>query len=130
MMLRASGVGHALGWTDDMPALMRACDVILHSGAGVSTVEALATGRPVLTYRPLPGHGRDIAGALQRARLAPWITTPQRLGPGLAAALRRGPATWPLGADPARVIADLATGAAPNPVPAVPRQREAAAVAS
>jgi UDP-N-acetylglucosamine:LPS N-acetylglucosamine transferase len=108
LALRASGHGVALGWTDDMPTLMRACDVILHSAAGVSTQEALACGRPVLTYRPLPGHGRDIAAALQRARLARWVTSPDRLGAGLTDALRRGPATWPGGADAARVIADLA----------------------
>jgi UDP-N-acetylglucosamine:LPS N-acetylglucosamine transferase len=126
LMLQASGVGHALGWTDDMPSLMRACDVVLHSGAGVSTQEALACGRPVLTYRPLPGHGRDIAAALQRARLAPWITTPERLGPALTAALRRGPATWPEGPDAAQVIADLA---APSAQPAsldVPAPRDVA----
>jgi hypothetical protein len=64
----------------------------------------------VLTYRPLPGHGRDIAAALQRARLAPWITTPDRLASGLTAALRRGPATWPDGADAASVVASLSLG--------------------
>jgi len=119
LALQMSGTGHALGWTDDMPALMRACDVVLHSGAGISTVEALASGRPVLTYRPLPGHGADIAAALQRARLAPWITTPDRLASGLTAALRRGPAVWPDGADAATVVAELSVrpGAAEVPAP-------------
>ena len=117
LALRMSGTEHALGWTDDMPALMRACDVVLHSGAGVSTVEALASGRPVLTYRPLPGHGRDIAAALQRARLAPWITSPDRLASGLTTALRRGPAIWPDGADAAGVIAELSLRPAPAVAP-------------
>ena len=117
LLLQASGIGHAVGWTDDMPALMHACDVVLHSGAGVSTVEALAAGRPVLTYRPLPGHGRDIAAALQRARLAPWITSPDRLAAGLLGALRRGPTTWPAGADPVDVIAGLVRSATRVPPP-------------
>jgi UDP-N-acetylglucosamine:LPS N-acetylglucosamine transferase len=107
MALHASGHGIGLGWTDDMPTLMRACDVVLHSAAGVSTQEALACGRPVITYRPLPGHGRDIAIALQRARLAKWVTSPDRLAAGLNDALRRGPVRWPGGADAAQVIAEL-----------------------
>jgi UDP-N-acetylglucosamine:LPS N-acetylglucosamine transferase len=119
LALRASGHGIGLGWTDDMPTLMRACDVVLHSAAGVSTQEALACGRPVITYRPLPGHGRDIAAALQRARLARWVTSPDRLGAGLTDALHRKPATWPGGADAAKVIADLAAAPVLNVAPAL-----------
>jgi UDP-N-acetylglucosamine:LPS N-acetylglucosamine transferase len=118
LALRAAGVGTGVGWTDDMPTLMRACDVILHSGAGVSTQEALASGRPVLTYRPLPGHGRDIAAALQRARLARWVHAPDQLGAALTAALNRGPVSWPDGADAAEVVADLSVTPAWSPAPA------------
>lgn len=66
--LSAMGTGVvALGWRDDMPRLMRASDVLVENAAGQTAMEALAAGLPVLSYRPLPGHGR--AGVLRMARL-------------------------------------------------------------
>lgn len=65
-----SGLGQgvvALGWRDDVPRLMRACDVLVENAAGQTAMEALAVGLPVVSYRPLPGHGR--AGVLRMADL-------------------------------------------------------------
>ena len=57
----------ALDWRDDVAEVMRACDVLVENAAGQTAMEALAVGLPVLTYRPLPGHGR--AGARRMSEL-------------------------------------------------------------
>ncbi|MCX4472148.1 Processive diacylglycerol beta-glucosyltransferase [Micromonospora sp. MW-13] len=65
---------HALGWVDDMPTLMRAVDVVVENAGGLTCQEALSCGLPVVTYRPIPGHGRANAAILAEVgltRLAP-----------------------------------------------------------
>ena len=56
----------ALGWRDDVPDLMAAADVLVHNAGGLSCTEALVAGLPVVTYRPIPGHGRANAAVLAR----------------------------------------------------------------
>lgn len=51
----------ALGWVDDMAGILAAADVVVDNAAGSTAKEALSLGRPVVTYRPLPGHGRHDA---------------------------------------------------------------------
>jgi UDP-N-acetylglucosamine:LPS N-acetylglucosamine transferase len=63
----------ALGWIDDMAALMRSCHVVVQNAGGLSSIEALAAGVPVLTYRCLPGHGATNAEGLELAGWAPWV---------------------------------------------------------
>lgn len=53
----ARGQLAVLGWTDEMPTLMRAADVVLTNAGGATALEALATGRPVLMCRPIAAHG-------------------------------------------------------------------------
>jgi processive 1,2-diacylglycerol beta-glucosyltransferase len=55
------GVGTILGWTDQMAELMTACDVVVENAGGLTCMEAVASGLPVITYQPIPGHGRDNA---------------------------------------------------------------------
>jgi UDP-N-acetylglucosamine:LPS N-acetylglucosamine transferase len=62
----------ALGWVDEMPTLIRACDVVVQNAGGLTSLEALASGVPVVTYRCLPGHGRTNAAALEQAGWARW----------------------------------------------------------
>ncbi|MGC9667208.1 MGDG synthase family glycosyltransferase [Planosporangium sp. 12N6] len=105
--LAAHGV-IALGWTDDMPTLLAACDVVVQNAGGLTSLEALATGVPVLTYRSLDGHGRTNAAALEAAGWIPWVRHRDELGPLLRWALARPAASAPfLGDDPAAVIAEL-----------------------
>ena len=85
--LAENGVEHALGWVDDMPELMRACDLVVQNAGGLSSLEAMASGLPVITYRCLPGHGRTNARALHRAGLAPWVRRRSRLAAALTRAL-------------------------------------------
>jgi UDP-N-acetylglucosamine:LPS N-acetylglucosamine transferase len=56
-----AGEVRALGWRDDLPDVMRASDVLVENAGGQTAMEALAIGLPVLTFRPLPGHGQDDA---------------------------------------------------------------------
>ncbi|MFC0549237.1 MGDG synthase family glycosyltransferase [Kutzneria chonburiensis] len=77
--------GIALGWIDDMPTLMRACDIVVQNAGGLSSLEALATGLPVITYRCLAGHGRTNAAALDEAGLVPWIRDERDLAEALTA---------------------------------------------
>ncbi len=55
------GVGVVLGWTSEMPALMAACDAVVENAGGLTCMESFAAGLPVVTYHPIPGHGRENA---------------------------------------------------------------------
>lgn len=71
--LRSDGIEHVHGWTQDMPGLMHACDVLVQNAGGLTSLEALASGLPVASYRCIPGHGQTNAAALDEAGLAVWI---------------------------------------------------------
>jgi UDP-N-acetylglucosamine:LPS N-acetylglucosamine transferase len=81
------------GWVDDMASLMTACDVVVTNAGGVTSLEALACGLPVLIYRPIAGHGKANAGLMAEAGLAEVCPHDG----DLAAAVRR------LCAEPARL---------------------------
>jgi UDP-N-acetylglucosamine:LPS N-acetylglucosamine transferase len=85
--LAARGLGRALGWVDDMPALVRASDVVVQNAGGLTSLEAMACGVPVVSYRCLPGHGTANAAALAQAGLAPWPRDPQELAHALKVAI-------------------------------------------
>ena len=109
LRLAATKTGIPLGWVDDMPRLLRAADVVIQSGGGLTAQEAVVSGVPVLTYRPLPGHGYANAAALQAAGWAPWIHTRRLLASAVASALTERPAPTSHG-DPAALIASIASG--------------------
>jgi UDP-N-acetylglucosamine:LPS N-acetylglucosamine transferase len=69
----------AVGWVDDMPALMAAADVLVDNNCGMAAKEALGVGLPVVTFRPLAGHGRDDVAALARLGLTDVVHRPQEL---------------------------------------------------
>jgi UDP-N-acetylglucosamine:LPS N-acetylglucosamine transferase len=105
----------ALGWVDDMASLMAAADVVLDNAAGSTAKEALAVGCPVVTFRPLPGHGRHDAMMMAKAGLTSVTDDPAELAHLLqdvtsagqrAAQVARGRALF--GADPAGLIGAFA----------------------
>ncbi len=49
---------HVLGFTDRMPELLAAADVLVHSTGGVTCLEAMAAGTPVVSYGLPVGHAR------------------------------------------------------------------------
>jgi UDP-N-acetylglucosamine:LPS N-acetylglucosamine transferase len=76
-----------LGWVYDMPTLMRAGDLVVQNAGGLTSLEALASGLPVISYECLPGHGRTNAAALEAAGCAPWVRQRGDLDAALARAL-------------------------------------------
>jgi UDP-N-acetylglucosamine:LPS N-acetylglucosamine transferase len=75
----------ALGWVADMAGLMAAADVLVENAGGLTSKEALQVGLPVVTFRPIAGHGRHDAGALAALGLTDLVDDE----PSLRAALTR-----------------------------------------
>ena len=102
------------GWVDDLPGLMSRCDLLVNNAGGATTVEALRSGLPIVFYRPLAGHGRENAAALEKEGLALWprdaVELPACLEQALAGAMSSKP-DW--GSRPAAVAGlSRAAGAA------------------
>ena len=55
-----------LGFTDSMPQLMQAADVVVTKAGGISLAEGLACGANLLIYRPLPGQEQGNTAFLQK----------------------------------------------------------------
>ena len=83
--LEARGLDIVLGWTDRMPVLIAAADAVVENAGGLTSLEAFASGVPTVTYRPIPGHGRDNV----RGMLAAGVTTSPADDDGLLLALDR-----------------------------------------
>ena len=113
--LRRAGVPRVFGWVEDMATLLRACDVLVQNAGGLSTLEGLAAGLPVITYRCLPGHGRANAQVLDEIGLVRAVTGIDALADALSSAR---PAGLPAGAEPAGLLAGLAGGVLAEEVPA------------
>lgn len=107
----------ALGWRDDLTALVAAAGCVVQNAGGMTSLESLAAGTPTLTYRPIPGHGATNAQALDRAGLVPWVADVQ----GLAVALTRilvSPEAWglPTGAPTVLEVLDRRLVPVPDPL--------------
>ncbi len=46
---------HPFGWSDNVPELMAAADLLITKPGGVTTAEALAAGLPMVLTHPIPG---------------------------------------------------------------------------
>ncbi|GAA2760386.1 wax ester/triacylglycerol synthase domain-containing protein [Actinopolymorpha rutila] len=46
-----------LGWTDQMPTLMRAADLLVTNAGGATALEGMASALPVVTTTPIAAHG-------------------------------------------------------------------------
>jgi processive 1,2-diacylglycerol beta-glucosyltransferase len=107
--LSAEGI-LALGWRDDVPQLMRAADVLIHNGGGMSYTESTVVGLPTITLMPIAGHGRLNAAVLESAGDAPWARTAEDLRRLLANLPPRRPASNPDSESAAQFIACLVSG--------------------
>ncbi len=47
-----------VGWTDRMPTYLMAADCLIQNAGGMTCLEAIEIGLPLILYRPFPGHGR------------------------------------------------------------------------
>ncbi|MBV8994588.1 MAG: hypothetical protein JO287_13025, partial [Pseudonocardiales bacterium] len=68
-----------LGWTDQMPALTAAADVVVTNAGGATALEAVACGRAVLMFEPIAGHGKANAALMAAAGLATLCAGPAEL---------------------------------------------------
>ena len=59
--------GRTLGWTDQMPALMGAVDALVENAGGLTAMEALSVGLPIISFRPIAGHGKQNTAEMQAA---------------------------------------------------------------
>ncbi|MFD0489174.1 wax ester/triacylglycerol synthase domain-containing protein [Saccharopolyspora spinosporotrichia] len=83
-----------LGWTDDMPALIAAADVVVSNAGGATALEALACGRTLVMFEPIAGHGRANAELMAEAGLAELCPRSSDLT-GLLRTLTTDPAELP-----------------------------------
>lgn len=72
-----------LGWTDEMPALMAACDALVENAGGLTSLEAMRAGLPVVSFHPIAGHGKENAAGMAAAGVSRFAPD----APGLAEAL-------------------------------------------
>ncbi|HEX3611907.1 MAG TPA: hypothetical protein VHU88_09500 [Sporichthyaceae bacterium] len=78
---------YVYGWTDQMPTLIAACDVVVENAGGQMCMESFAVGRPVVTYRPIPGHGKHNATMMSEVGVTQLAQTPEELAVALDRAL-------------------------------------------
>jgi hypothetical protein len=89
--LDGHGYGTVIGWTDEMPALMSAADALVENAGGLTCMEAFAVGLPVITFRPIAGHGKDNAEMMARAGVNCYARDGHELHEMLRAVTRPGP---------------------------------------
>ena len=63
----APGNSVVIGWTDQMPALMAACDALVENAGGLTSLEAMRAGLPVVSFQPIAGHGRENTARMAEA---------------------------------------------------------------
>lgn len=104
-------------FTDQMPALLAAADVLVDATVGVTCLEALAAGCRVVVFGAPPGHSRDNAQEMAALGLAEAPKTNAELSELLAAiAAERGRAGRCLPAGGSVADAIIAVGARVQPV--------------
>ena len=81
-----------LGFTDTMPQLMQAADVVITKAGGVSLAECLACGANILIYHPLPGQEQGNTAFLQKEYGAAAVTDIRQLDDFLEQEMRILPA--------------------------------------
>src|SRR5919199_6765357 len=64
-----------MGWRDDVPALMASADCLIQNAGGMTCLEAIEMGLPILIFDPILGHGEFNAQVMERAGAAHWVHT-------------------------------------------------------
>ena len=106
-----------LGFTKQMPELLAAADALVDASVGLTCLEALTSGCPIVVFGMPPGHSRVSAKAIARLDLAQLALSPAEL----TEALRRAVDASAPALSAAPSAASLIAGAQPRA-----RQRAAA----
>lgn len=112
-----------LGWTDQMPALMVACDALVENAGGLTSLEAMRCGLPVVSFDPIAGHGVENTAAMHASGVARLAADGSELAQALDLLTRPTPARHVQIAKaagmfrlaPAGVVLDAATWPVPEP---------------
>jgi UDP-glucose 4-epimerase len=80
-----------MGFTDRMGDVLAAADVLVHSSAGLTVLEAIIRGCPVVSYGFGYGHVRASNAAMERFKLAQVARRESDLKPAIARALEQRP---------------------------------------
>lgn len=97
LLARNSHLVHPFGFTDRVPDLMAAADVVIALPGASTCAEARVVGRPLLLLDVMPGHGRDnLLHELELGRARVSGATPAALAAAAAAMLEEVPQPAPL----------------------------------
>jgi UDP-N-acetylglucosamine:LPS N-acetylglucosamine transferase len=106
---RSGGRSVVIGWTDAMPALMAGCDALVENAGGLTSLEAMRAGLPVVSFQPIAGHGRENTDRMAEAGVSYLAASSDDLiealgtlttaGPARAAQIAAGQAMFRAGAD-------------------------------
>ncbi|MHB8234839.1 MAG: MGDG synthase family glycosyltransferase [Solirubrobacteraceae bacterium] len=117
---------HVYEFTDKMPELLAAADVLVHSTGGVTCLEAMAAGTPVVSYGLPVGHARVNTRAMAALDLLRLANDTTELREHVRASFAADGETRAAGA-PVEETKDLAAAdvvlAAPHRVRVIPRWR-------
>lgn len=80
-----------LGFTDRMPELMSAADLLVHTTGGTTALEARLVGCPLINFGTTVAHVRAHSRALAERGLAEWAPDLAALAPAIGRALAAGP---------------------------------------
>jgi hypothetical protein len=80
-----------MGFTDRMGDVLAAADVLVHSSAGLTVLEAIIRGCPVVSYGFSYGHVRAADAAMERFEIAQVARRESDLAPMIARAMERRP---------------------------------------
>jgi processive 1,2-diacylglycerol beta-glucosyltransferase len=112
--LEAAAVGggrlRVLGFTDQMPELLAASDVLVHTTGGTTALEAGVTGCPMINFGRGVAHVRAHAASMADRGQAEWAQTLSELPSALERTLQK-PRPEPAGSDypdPADVVVAVA----------------------
>jgi UDP-N-acetylglucosamine:LPS N-acetylglucosamine transferase len=117
---------HVYGFTDKMPELLAAADVLVHSTGGVTCLEARAAGTPVVSYGLPVGHARLNTRAMAALDLLRLANDTDELREHVRASFAEEPTVAEQGLDGQPVVDPAAVDlvlAAPRRVRPIPRWR-------
>jgi processive 1,2-diacylglycerol beta-glucosyltransferase len=109
-----------MGWREDMPVLMAAADCLIQNAGGMTCVEAIEMGLPILIFDPILGHGELNAKVMELAGVARQVGTAKELNALLRSAVRSetsllAPSRELAAPTVSTVLESLAVGSVPEP---------------
>ena len=91
---RRKAPARILGWTDDIPTLLKSHHVVISKAGGATTQEALAARCPMLVNQIVPGQEEGNYELLRRYGVGALANTPDQVLAELHRAFRDGATVW------------------------------------